>query len=336
LDLVNNNYKKYSIKYDIVLPNGKKTKYEIYIYSKEEDNNITTMVKYGFNIIQRVLFMNYLLNSNELPSSIDIYLTHFRKDLDYSKSNPIDSNSVNSAVTDGQNIVVFRKEEALKCLLHELVHFHRLDNKLYNFDLNNMDVNVLLKRLKLSHNIDINYNHRITEAYTECLATLFNCILSIADTFVNIQDYKFTNSNGNMGTNQIKEIINCLDYEIQFSFLQITKILKYFRYNKCEDLFKLDPKIIQQPLTQKTDLFAYYILKTYLMINMFDLLSEIGDLDNINDIKNIDVIGFVEESIEKILDFETDESRILISGVNKYMNKYKRTKKKNLRMTCIK
>ena len=139
-----------------------------------------------------------------------------------------------------------------------------------------------------------------------------------------------------MGTNQIKEIINCLDYEIQFSFLQITKILKYFRYNKCEDLFKLDPKIIQQPLTQKTDLFAYYILKTYLMINVFDLLSEIGDLDNINDIKNIDVIGFVEESIEKILDFETDESRILISGVNKYMNKYKRTKKKNLRMTCIK
>jgi len=50
--------------------------------------------------------MNYLLNSNELPSRIDIYLTKFRKTLDYSGIGPIASDSVNSAVTDGQNIVI--------------------------------------------------------------------------------------------------------------------------------------------------------------------------------------------------------------------------------------
>ncbi len=272
--------------------------------------------------------MNYLLNSNELPSRIDIYLTKFRKTLDYSGIGPIASDSVNSAVTDGQNIVIFREEEALKCLVHELVHFHRLDKKLYNFSLNNMDVNVLLRRLKLTHNIDLDYNHRLTEAYTEHLACIFSCIISTADVFVDVENFKF-------GTEQLKQIIKCLYYEISFSFLQIAKILKYFKYERVEELFKLDGKIINKPLYQSTDLFSYYIVKTYLMLNMFELLDEIRVLDTTNKLNMIDVVGYVEESIEKILDFETQESKMLILGVNGYMAKYRGTKKKNLRMTCL-
>lgn len=333
MDLVQNNYKKYSIKYEIILPSGKSIKYEIHLYSKQDDD-IVNMVEYGFGIIRRVLFMNYLLNNNELPSRIDIYLTNFKKTLDYSNADPIDSDSVNSAVTDGNNIVIFRKEEALKCLVHELVHFHRLDKKLYNFSLNNMEVNVLLRRLKLSHNIDLDYNHRITEAYTECLATLFSCILSTADVFADIQEYGFT-VRGDKQKDQMTEVINCLDYEITFSFQQIAKILKYFKYSRFEDLFKLDPKIVRQPLTQKTDLFSYYILKTYLILNVFDLLDEIRELDGAHRINQVDVVGFVEESVENILDFSSQGSRIMIDGVNRYMSKYKGTKKKNLRMTCL-
>lgn len=331
LDLIHNNYTKYSIKYDILLPDKTKKKYEIYIYSKIADD-ATNMIKFGSKIIHRVLFMNYLLNTNILPSRIDIYLTKFKKTLDYNKSGPIDSSSVNSAVTDGHNITIFREEEALKCLIHELVHFHSLDEKLYNFDMNNMDVNVLLRRLKVSHNIDLNYEHRITESYTECLATLFSCILSTADTFSNYQEHKLKFNNKCM-----KEIIKCLSYEIGFSFLQIAKILKYFEYDRFEDLLKLNSNGGKktQPLTQKTDLFSYYILKTYLIINIFDLLDEIGNPANIHGLSKLDIMGFVEDSIEKIMAFNTVESRILISGVNKYMNKYRATKKKNLRMTCL-
>lgn len=329
MDLIHNNYQKYSINYEITLPSGKKIRYEIHLYRKGNDN-ITNMVEYGFGVVRRVLFMNYLLNNNELPSRIDIYLTNFKKALDYTKTDAIGSDSVNSAVTDGQNIVIFREEEAMKCFVHELVHFHCLDKKLYNFSLNNMDVNVLLRRLKLSHNIDLDYNHRLTEAYTECLACVFNCILSTADAFIDVR------KNG-VGIEQIDHIIKCLDYEIGFSFLQIAKILKYFKYEKVEHLFKLgsNSKIIRKPLAQTTDLFSYYIVKTYLMLNLFDLLDEIIELDSNNKLHMIDVVGYLEDSIEKILDFETLESKILIQGVNRYMAKYKGTKKKNLRMTCL-
>ena len=340
MDLIKNEYMKYSIKYEILLPDGKRTNYKVHLYSAEKDVTIVSMVEYSTNIIKRVLFMNYLLNNNNLPSRIDIYLTKFKKIIDYSENSTISSDSVNSAVTDGQDIVIFREEEALKCLMHELIHFHRLDKKLYNFSLDNMEVNILMRRLKISHNIDLDYNHRLTEAYTECLASIFSIIVSTADTVIGISKQGIDNRKGcgkMIQDTQMTQIIKSLEYEITFSFLQISKILRYFKYDSFEELLRLAPKIIRQPLRQSTDLFAYYILKTYLMLNIFDLLDEVIDLDPISRLGSIDTIGYVEESIEKILNLNTEESKIIIYGVNKYIKRNKvnkGTKKTNLRMSC--
>ena len=43
------------------------------------------------------------------------------------KNNIFDVNNVNSAVTDTTNsIIIFRKEEILKSILHECIHYHNL------------------------------------------------------------------------------------------------------------------------------------------------------------------------------------------------------------------
>ena len=224
MDLIKNEYMKYSIKYEILLPDGKRTNYKVHLYSAEKDVTIVSMVEYSTNIIKRVLFMNYLLNNNNLPSRIDIYLTKFKKIIDYSENSTISSDSVNSAVTDGQDIVIFREEEALKCLMHELIHFHRLDKKLYNFSLDNMEVNILMRRLKISHNIDLDYNHRLTEAYTECLASLFSIIVSTADTVIGISKQGIDNRKGcgkMIQDTQMTQIIKSLEYDLKIRLYNI-------------------------------------------------------------------------------------------------------------------
>lgn len=346
-DLINNSYYKFELTYNIL----NNIPYTIEIYSKKEKNmkNLIHKIQLlGEQIIRRIEYMNKLTQSNHLPKNIKIYLTQQNKTLMINNingnhqnkkiyNNKITSESINSAVTDGETIVIFREEECLKCLLHELIHFHGLDKKLYNFYFNNTGVNQIINLVRNTHNINKKDEQRISESFTECLANILNIIINSRDK--------------NLFINSFKKLLR---FELNFSIQQISKILyklnyKYFNDFLIKDNNKNNKHNLNKTLNQSIDVFCYHILKTYLLLNLEGFVNKI--VINIINNRNYDdeIIPFVTSSIYKILNKKEYPFKILEKLINKNLNilriKYfnkknnNKTKKKlikvNMRMTCL-
>jgi len=102
--------------------------------------------------------------------------------------------------------------------------------------------------------------------------------------------------------------------------------LKYFKFTSYQDFLKKTDKLLKQD----TDVFCYHILKTYLLLHIYTIL------DNIFNLARLDTCKFITNSIHNILNDNSIYRNILQSGINKYMsNKYHKSKKNNLRMTCL-
>jgi hypothetical protein len=210
----------------------------------------------------------------------------------------INPDNINSGVTNKIYICIFRKEEILKVLFHEIIHYLNLDIFYHNDHLK-----YLYKDIKLKQNTITNPNEGYTEALTIILITIWR--------------YKYY-KNENENKICLKDFFNySLKLELYWSFYQITKILKFFKcYNKYEDLFDKNNCYFKQ----KTNVLSYFILKSYLLfntnfffkdikINSFNINTEIFDninlLDkdfilNINKLMNINII---DNSLRMTLQF---------------------------------
>ena len=129
------------------------------------------------------------------------------------------------------NIVIYRREEFFKTLIHELVHY-------YNY--HPVSTSQLIDSL-ISNVFPIVTANKIlfTEAYTECIANRLNVLLI---------HYLFDD------TTSLKEKIKL---EHMFSVLQAQKILDF---NKIQDV-----KDARYVYNENTNVFAYYILKSALL-----------------------------------------------------------------------
>ena len=132
----------------------------------------------------------------------------------------------------GYYIILFRKEEVIKVLFHEIIHY--LDLDIRN---NQNDLLFVYKDINLKADI-INPN----EAYTELLALLF----------LNIWEYHYKNV-------KIKDFYKYkLNIELYWSFIQITKILKFFKYKSFDDLFTKNSLFYQ-----KTNVLSYFFKRLF-------------------------------------------------------------------------
>ena len=104
---------------------------------------------------------------------IYLYLTNKKKTLPLNNIVPLNKNNVNSAVTyscsmNGE-ILIFRKEEWFKCLIHELFHSLCLDFiGLYS----DIDVKSYLRNV-----FCIKSEYLLSESYNEWWATNLNCLI---------------------------------------------------------------------------------------------------------------------------------------------------------------
>lgn len=105
------------------------TRVSLNVYSKNKYTNIDDIV----NVLN---FYIFTLNrsgpkSHEPVVNITLYLTSLKKMFPAKLNSVIGVNNVNSGVTvfnqDNRYIVLYRKEELFKVLLHELIHFYRID-----------------------------------------------------------------------------------------------------------------------------------------------------------------------------------------------------------------
>ena len=237
----------------------------IYIFYDTVDKNFIS--KYILNILHVIqLFENnniqkFLNNYQQKDHNykkienlnIFIILTNYEKHIDYTQ-NILSCNNVNSGMSysNTQNdkyIMIWRKEEVIKVLIHELLHNLDFDCKYilpWNYK------KIVLGTIKNNYN-DIN----VVEAYTEMMAILLHSLL-----------YTIIHTPYEKKESLIKNIKS----EIMFSFKQSIKILKFYKINNICDLKK---KEINN-FNQESNIFSYYILK----ILIFFELCNFKDFNN--------------------------------------------------------
>lgn len=177
------------------------------------------------------------------------------KSLDDEEKKYISSENVNSgSTTTNKHIIVWRREEASKVFIHELIHFLHHDIK-YDIQINNI----------MKYNIGtIKYpvliNETITEIFAQFFHTIFitnkyakNCFEIVHNTNHGV-DFKFNLFNLFYSTEQI------------FSLCQFAKIMKYYKINK------FSKKDIIKKFNQSSNVFSYFILKSILCLEWSEII----------------------------------------------------------------
>ncbi len=157
---------------------------------------------------------------------------------------------INTAVTyacaTNGEIFLYRNEEWFKVLAHELMHSLCLDFS----GLNIKDLKDSFKKL-----FKLNSTYEISESYAEFWATVINVLFLSYDITSSYKSFK-------------ENVAMMLDIEKIFSLYQVTKILKYMKIDSYENL--IDRSHLYE---EKTNVFAYYIVKTILLYHYDDFLS---------------------------------------------------------------
>jgi len=313
---------------------GKKIDNFLYIFMYEK-----SLVKYynkieniGKEIIKRILFFNEFLNTDKLPNKFIIFLTNKKKEIDDYVISHIHFKTinVNTAVTNGQDIIIYREQELFKSIFHELIHFH-------NIDFRNIP-DIIIQYLIKTHNIKSDNDYLLYECVTETLANILNNIFL---------------------SSSIKEFIINLKNEILFSTLQVAKILNICKYKSWDEFSNLDNSRIKINTTHNTThnnthnnnifnpekqfkqdscIMSYYILKYYIMINLDIYFKTCLD-------SKLKFIQTTESFNNLIHIFNLSRKELIIMNImNKLLNNLDKEKKfkpfknkisKTLRMTCL-
>jgi len=298
--------------------NNIKHHYTLYLSKKDKmtllkKNN--TLLK---EIATRIVFFNVFFNTTKTPL-FSFYYSNLKKTLtlntaNYSKDSnllKIRNKNVNTAATDvSTKIIIWRREELLKSIYHECIHFHKIDIDDIPFE--NKAASVLQNILNVSDTTEI----FIREAYTELIANFLNII-----TYITIKLKKQTT---------ILLVNKYLNKEIKYSIETTAFILKYFKYNTFDDLLKSTQHTNAIPYNQNTPSLSYYIIKSALLYNIETVLK----LNNENALElqfnNTCQNEFLNYVIELIMSSTTQSNKwkqLVNKELTKLSKKYKKTKK---------
>lgn len=212
-------------------------------------------------IVNRIIaFKKFSKNSKKI--NIYIWLSNDKKILP-KKSIILSAKHINSGssyVLDLNNpkngdIHIWRKEEILKVLLHELLHSLRYD---YHALDHNLD-SIINKKYNVNSHINVN------ESYTETLATILNCMYCSIEYN---RDYEY--------------FLALLNNEQNHSLHQVNKILKHQNYYHHNQLLR---KYSDKKFMQNTSVFSYYILKA-MALNNITLFIKFASKNNLKYPKN--------------------------------------------------
>jgi hypothetical protein len=211
------------------------------------------------NYIDIIYIWLYILNnhaSKKCASSLTIYFyfTSLKKSLPKSKNIVLNEYNANTAFTTScpstSEIVVFRREEWFKVFIHESFH---------NFGLDFSDINNRLCHERIKETFPVDSAINAYEAYTEFWAEILNvCICSFLSLSNKINKNEFINRS-----------LILIQIERTYSFFQLVKVLDYMGL-KYEDLFSKSRESIllrEKLYKEKTNILAYYVLKTILLNN---------------------------------------------------------------------
>jgi hypothetical protein len=209
--------------------------------------------------VDAIIMWFYILNeygSNKCASTFTIffYFTSLEKKLPVSNISILDQINVNTAFTTtcpkDSEIVIFRKEEWFKVLIHESFH---------NFALDFSDMNIYESTKDILAIFPVNSEVKLFESYTEFWAEIMNALFC---SFFNLKN----KSNSEEFLSNFEFYIN---FERTYSFFQLVKILDFMGLNYKNMYSQTNQsEILRNTLyKENSNVLAYYIIKTILINN---------------------------------------------------------------------
>jgi hypothetical protein len=230
-------------------------------FTFKNETNFAIYDKYAKQVFMLIAILTHY-SSSECSKSLNIfiYLTDFKRIIPDNNYTILGSYNVNGGFTTtcdkNSEIVVYRKEEWFKVLIHEA--FHNL-----GLDFSKMNTNQFHSKIKQIFPINSKFN--IFESYCEFWARILNS----AFCSYNVIDNK----------NDKDAFKTFLDFFIQierlFSLFQCNKILNFLGIS-YQNLYETDngSHIARENLyKEKTNVFAYYIVTAFLLDNYVNVMN---------------------------------------------------------------
>tara|TARA_Y100000022_G_C13253543_1_gene378414 strand:- start:1433 stop:2680 length:1248 start_codon:yes stop_codon:yes gene_type:complete len=241
------------------------------MFLKSDLNDLNKIKKQIIEALNIVKFCTSYANSKSVKTlDIYLYLTNHKKLMPKKTIDVLSPINCNSAVTfacsQNGKLLIYRKEEWKKVLIHELFHSLCLDFATINYDNLRNNVKSLFK---------IESDYELSESYSEFWAVIVNaCFVSydLLDDINNIKDF-------------LLYVKFCLNLEIIFSLFQMIKMLSHMNMN-YDMLYKNDKtsKYAKILYKENTNVFCYYIIKT-IMLFFYDDFFKWCNLNNSNILK---------------------------------------------------
>jgi len=225
--------------------------------------------------IEKVLVWLYIINeyaAKKCSRTLELYLyfTSLTKRLPASNIHVLNQTNVNTAFTYtcpvNSEIVVFRKEEWFKVLMHESFHNFALDFSDMNTEECTRDI---LSIFKVSSEVNL------FEAYTECWAEIMNAVFC-SYYFVREQ-HRVDVDIDDVGI--IEEFLtNCeffINFERTFKLFQMVKTLDFMglQYKDLYSNNSVSTSMRETLYKEDSNVLSYYIITTILINNYQDFLS---------------------------------------------------------------
>ncbi len=242
----------------------------IFLYFILFKNHNCETVSYYKTYAHRVFAWLYMVSLKSIcveSLHIYVYLTPFKKELPGNKSEVIGPVNANTGYTyrceKKNEIVIYRKEEWFKVLIHETIHAFGNDFE-PEHDNNDDDMIYLKKIFSLPQGVHL----RISETYSEIWARIMN---------VAFQTYfKAPPSLESRTARQFKKNFEFyLHLESIFSLYQCIKVLDFMgvNYQLMVSDSEHSKKMARSFYRENTNVFAYYVLTSILLHSHDDFLS---------------------------------------------------------------
>ena len=240
----------------------------IFIIEKQKNENENENLKEFDKYVDSIIMWLYILNdysSNMCSQKITIffYFTTLEKELPETNISILNENNVNTAFTTScpkdSEIIIFRKEEWFKVLIHESIH---------NFGLDFSDMDITTSTKIILNLFPVNSEVTLFESYTELWAEIMNALFC---SFFHLKD----KNNKNNKEEFFKNAEFFLNFERCYSFFQLVKTLDFMGLSYT-DLFSntFESKKLRDTLYKEdSNVLSYYIIKTILINNYPSFLN---------------------------------------------------------------
>lgn len=228
--------------------------FSLYFYIYKDDEMINKIDSYVKKVFIWLYIANQYINSNcSNFTNIYIYLTPFQKRLPNNSNITLDHNNINTAFTIGGcnkngEIIIYRKEEWFKVLIHECFHS-------FDFDFSTSSIEKIKHKVKKQFNVKSDF--LIYESYCEVWARIINCLITAYGSLNNKKNIK-----------KYMELSNIfLQFERIYSLQQCNNILNYMNLSYRDLLIKGNNNY-----NENSNVFCYYVIGAILMSDYYEFI----------------------------------------------------------------